>query len=51
MKRLIYFGFVFIASIFLDGCYTDIISPEIEYAPQAVSFNNEHRFLKQNVQR
>ncbi|MBK8483570.1 MAG: hypothetical protein IPL31_04265 [Saprospiraceae bacterium] len=41
MKRLIYFGFVFIASIFLDGCYTDTISPEIEYAPQAVSFNNE----------
>lgn len=42
MKRLIiYFGLLFIAGVILNGCYKDVISPDIEYPAQAVSFNKD----------
>jgi hypothetical protein len=42
MKRLIiYFGLLFFAAVILNGCYKDIIAPEIEHPAQAVSFNKE----------
>lgn len=42
MKRvIIYFSFALITGLLYSGCYKDVISPEIEYAPQNVSFSNE----------
>jgi hypothetical protein len=42
MKRqIIYIGLLFFLGVLLNGCYKDIIAPEKEYAPQAVSFNRD----------
>jgi hypothetical protein len=40
-KLIIYFGLLLVAGVFLNSCYKDVYSPDIEYAPQAVSFNND----------
>lgn len=42
MKRFVlYFGLLFISGVILNGCYKDIIAPQPEYPPQAVSFKND----------
>ena len=38
---MIFFGLLFISGVILNGCYKDIIAPEREYPPQAVSFKKD----------
>jgi hypothetical protein len=42
MKRvIIYLSLIFSAWVILNGCYKDIVAPEKDYPPQAVSFKND----------